>query len=308
MSTFFKVFAFVVATVSVYAYVGQLVPQFEEHPPKKKVITADTPSDELVASGQELLRGKGGCLVCHKDQEQGNVRGPDLRQAAAKAATRKPGTGAEAYLIESLLEPEAYLVEGYPKMMPPSMRPPANLSMAEVKAVVAYLQSLGGAEVTVKVLAADVAVERAAAGPVHRGKALMTEQGCLGCHKLEGAGGVIGPDLSAVAARIEPARIAQKIADPALWTSPGFQAGLMPARPDLAEGDRQEIAAYLAGLAGKTYSPTGATSPWSHEGVRLGIVIAVFNIAMLLVLAWARRREARDVARDAARAAAGGAA
>lgn len=294
-STFLKAFAFVVATVSVYAYVGQLVPQFEEHPPQKKVITPDTPRDELVASGQELLRGKGGCLVCHKDQEQGNVRGPDLRQAAAKAATRKPGTGAEAYLIESLLEPDAYLVEGYPRMMPPSMRPPANLSMAEVKAVVAYLQSLGGAEVTVKVLAADVAAEtKTATGPVHRGKALIAEQGCLGCHKLEGAGGEIGPDLSAVATRVEPARIAQKIADPTLWTAQGFQAGLMPARPDLAEGDRQEIAAYLAGLAGKAYSPTGAASPWSHEGLRLGLVIAVFNIAMLIVLALARRRETRQ--------------
>lgn len=290
--TFIKVFVFVVATVSVYAYVGQLVPQFEEHPPKKKIITPDTPKDELVASGQEILRGKGGCLVCHKDQERGNERGPDLRQAAGKAATRKPGTAAEAYLIESMVTPDVFLVEGYPKMMPSALKPPANLSMAEVKAVVAYLQSLGGAEVTVRVEAADVAAEKKAAGPVHRGKALMQEQGCTGCHKVEGEGGEVGPELTKVAERVEPAKIAQKIADPKLWTAEGFQAGLMPPRPDLAEGDRQEIAAYLAGLSGKAYSPTGAASPWSHEGVRLGVVIAVFNVLMLLVLAWARRREA----------------
>jgi hypothetical protein len=67
----------------------------------------------------------------------------------------------------------------------------------------------------------------------------------------------------------------------------------MPPRADIAEGDRQEIAAFLAGLAGQAYSPTGAASPWSHEGVRLGAVVAVFNVAMLLVLAIARRREAR---------------
>jgi mono/diheme cytochrome c family protein len=294
--TFLKVFAFVIATVSLYAYVGQLVPQFEEHPPQKKVITPETPKDELVAAGQELLRGKGGCLVCHKDQERGNERGPDLRQAAGKAASRKPGLAAEAYLIESLVEPDAFLVEGYPKMMPPSMKPPANLSMAEVKAVVAYLQSLGGAEVTVKVEVADVAAEKKAAGPVHRGKALMQEQGCTGCHKLEGEGGEVGPELTRVAERIEPAKIAQKIADPKLWTAEGFQAGLMPPRPDMPEGDRQEIAAYLAGLVGKSYSPTGAASPWSHEGVRLGIVIAVFNVLMLLVLGWARAREKQGTA------------
>lgn len=293
-TTFFKVFAFVVATVSVYAYVGQLVPQFEEHPPRKKLITADMPAEELVATGQELLRGKGGCLVCHKDQERGNERGPDLRQAAGKAATRKGGMAAQDYLIESLVEPEAFLVEGYPKMMPSATRPPANLSRAEVKAVVAYLQSLGGAEVSVKVLPEDVqAAAKSAAGPQHRGQALMAEQGCTGCHKLRGEGGEIGPELTQVAARIEPSRIAAKIADPALWTAEGYAKGLMPARADLSEGDRQEIAAFLAGLAGKSYSPTGAASPWSHEGVRLGLVIAVFNAAMLLVLAVARRREAQ---------------
>ncbi|MBM3390836.1 MAG: cytochrome c [Betaproteobacteria bacterium] len=294
--TFLKVFAFVVATVSLYAYVGQLVPQFEEHPPQKKVITPETPQEELVAAGQELLRGKGGCLVCHKDQESGNERGPDLRQTAGKAATRKPGMAAEAYLIEALVEPDVHLVEGYPKMMPPSMKPPANFSMAEVKAVVAYLQSLGGAEVTVKVEAADVATGKQAAGPVHRGKALMAEQGCIGCHKVEGEGGEVGPDLTKVVERFEPMKIAQKIADPKLWTTEGYQAGLMPPRPDMPEGDRQEIAAYLAGLAGKKYSPTGAASPWSHEGVRLGVVIAVFNVAMLLVLGWARAREKKEVA------------
>ena len=295
-TTIAKIFLFMLAVVSLYAYVGQLVPQFEQHPPKKKLITPDTPKDELVASGQEILRGKGGCLVCHKDQERGNERGPDLRQAAGKAASRKPGTVAEAYLIESLVTPDAFLVEGYPKMMPPSMKPPANLSMAEVKAVVAYLQSLGGAEVTVKVEATDVAAEKKASGPVHRGKALMTEQGCVGCHKIEGEGGEVGPDLTKVAERHEPAKIAQKIADPKLWTAEGFQAGLMPPRPDMPEGDRQEIAAYLAGLAGKAYSPTGAASPWSHEGVRLGAVIAVFNVVMLLVLGWARAREKQGAA------------
>lgn len=294
--TFMKVFAFVLATVSVYAYVGQLVPQFEEYPPKKKIITPDTPRDELVASGQEILRGKGGCLICHKDQERGNERGPDLRQAAGKAATRKAGMTVEAYLTESMLTPYAFIVEGYPKMMPPAMKPPASLSMAEVKAVVAYLQSLGGAEVTVKVEPADVAAEKTkSAGPKHRGRELMEGNACFGCHRIAGEGGEVGPELTRVAERVEPAKIAQKIANPALWTAKGFPAGMMPPRPDLPEGDRQEIAAYLAGLSGKAYSPTGAASPWSHEGVRLGLVIAGFNVVMLVVLAWARAREKRAV-------------
>ena len=78
--TFARILAFMLAVVGIYAYIGQLMPQFEEHPPRKRLITVQTPPDELVAIGQELTRGKGGCLVCHKDAEPGNVRGPALRQ------------------------------------------------------------------------------------------------------------------------------------------------------------------------------------------------------------------------------------
>lgn len=290
-TTFAKIFAFMLAVVGLYAYVGQLVPQFEEHPPAKKVITPQAPPQELASIGQELLRGKGGCLICHKDAESGNERGPDLRQAAGKAATRKPGTGTEAYLIESLVTPDAFLVPGYPKMMPPALKPPANLSMAEVKAVVAYLQSLGGVEPTVKVMAEDVAAVKVA-GPVHRGRTLMNHYGCIGCHKLEGEGGEIGPELTKVAASREPEEILHKIVEPSAWTTSGFAAGIMPAElgRSIPEGERHEIVAYLAGLSGKGYSATGAASPWSHEGVRLGLVILVFNLGMIGALAVTGRR------------------
>lgn len=288
--TFFRAFAFMLAIVAVYAYVGQLLPQFEEHPPAKKTITAETPNAELAQIGEELLRGKGGCLVCHKVTETGNERGPDLRKAMSVAASRKPGVGAEAYLLESLVDPGAYLVSGFPKMMPSALKPPANLSLAEAKAIVAYLQSLGGAEVTVKVQAADVAAAKPA-GAQHRGKTFAAQYGCLGCHKAEGDGGAIGPDLTRVAATREPAELLRKIVEPSAWTTPGFQAGIMPADLGKAipEGDRHEIVAWLATLAGKSYSPTGAASPWSHEGVRLGLVIFLANAMLLLALAIAGR-------------------
>jgi len=291
-TTIIKVFLFLLAVVSTYAYVGQLVPQFEEHPPAKKLITVSTPPSELAAIGEELLRTKGGCLICHKVTESGNERGPDLRQAADKAATRKPGLSAEAYLVESLVEPDVFLVPGYPKMMPSAMKPPANLSMAEVKSVVAYLQSLAGAEITVRIVPEDIQAAKAA-GPVHRGKELMGTYGCIGCHKVEGEGGEIGPELSKIAGQREPAQILDKIVNPAAWTTPGYPAGIMPADlgKSIPEGDRHEIVAYLAKLSGKQYSATGAASPWSHEGVRLGLVILVFNLAMLAALAIAGRRE-----------------
>jgi mono/diheme cytochrome c family protein len=289
--SFARIFAFMLAVVGIYAYVGQLLPQFEEHPPQKRVITVQTPPDELVAIGQELTRGKGGCLVCHKDAETGNVRGPDLRQAGPKAGTRKPGMSAGDYLLESLLKPGEYLVPGFPNMMPPANRPPANLNMAEVKAVIAYLQSLGGGEPAVKVLAEDLAQANAAAKPQHRGRAAMEKFGCIACHKVAGEGGTVGPELTKSAANRDPRELLAKIINPKVWTVPGYPAGLMPAGAALPEGELHEIVGYLANLAGKGYSATGAASPWSHEGVRLGLVVFLFNAAMLIALAIAGRRD-----------------
>lgn len=289
-----RIVVFTLGVVGIYAYVGQLVPQFEEHPPAKRIITAGMPAAELAAIGEELLRGKGGCLVCHKVTEAGNERGPDLRKAMTAAASRRPGVSAEAYLTESLTEPDAFFVPGYPKMMPSALKPPANLSMAEVKAVVAHLQILGGSEVTVRVREDDLASAKAVA-PQHRGKTLAIRYGCLGCHRAEGEGGTIGPDLTLAAATRDPAELLRKIVEPSAWTTPGYQAGIMPAEIGRAilEGDRHEIVAWLAALAGKSYSATGVASPWSHEGVRLGLVIFFFNAALLIGLALAGRRERR---------------
>jgi mono/diheme cytochrome c family protein len=284
-----RIVVFVLAVVGAYAWIGQLLPQFEEHPPAKKTIAPDMPADELVAIGEELVRGKGGCLVCHKVTEVGNERGPDLRKSAALAATRRSGMDAQAYLLEALVDPGAFVAAGYPNMMPSALKPPANFSMAEVKAAVAYMQALAGAEVTVKVLAEDL--RQAAVGPMHAGRALFARHGCQACHRVAGEGGEIGPDLTRVAAAREPAEILRKIAEPAAWLTPGYPAGLMPAGNAIPEGERHEIVAWLATLAGKSYSATGAASPWSHEGVRLGVVIAFFNVALLAALALASRRE-----------------
>ncbi|MDP2810115.1 MAG: c-type cytochrome [Rhodocyclaceae bacterium] len=290
-TTFFKIFAFLLATVSIYSYVGQLVPQFEEYPPTKKVITVTTPPAELAAIGEELVRVKGGCLICHKVTETGNERGPDLRKAVGQAATRKPGMDAEAYLMESITQPDVFLASGYPKMMPSALKPPANMNLAEVKAVIAYLQTLGDAEITVKIGVADIAAAKAS-GPVHKGKEAMGAYGCLGCHKIEGEGGEVGPELTKVSLDRTPEELMKKMLDPAAWTTPNYPAGIMPADlgKSIPEGDTHEIIAYLMGLSGKAYSPTGAESPWSHEGVRLGLVILAFNLVMLAALAIAGRR------------------
>ncbi len=64
---------------------------------------------------------------------------------------------------------------------------------------------------------------------------------CLGCHRLDGEGGAIGPDLSDVAARRSPAYIADMVRDPQA-RRPGVA---MPRVPMSAETETL-IAQYLA--------------------------------------------------------------
>src|SRR2546430_14721235 len=72
------------------------------------------------------------------------TRAPGLAGVGARAAKRKPGQSAKQYLIESLLDPGASLVEGYPNIMPRVDKPPIGLNRSELWAVVALLESLGG--------------------------------------------------------------------------------------------------------------------------------------------------------------------
>jgi hypothetical protein len=88
------------------------------------------------------------------------------------------------------------------------------------------------------------------------------------------------------------------VRDPALWTTPGFEAGVMPADLGQAipEGDLHEIVAWLAGLSGRAYAPTANLSPWSHEGVRLGLIVLAFNLGLLGIIGLLDRR-ARNAGR-----------
>jgi hypothetical protein len=48
------------------------------------------------------------------------------------------------YLAQSMYEPTAYVVEGFPPAMPPINKPPIGLTDQEILCVIAYLQTLGG--------------------------------------------------------------------------------------------------------------------------------------------------------------------
>lgn len=102
-------------------------------------------TEKMVELGKEIVLNKGFCLTCHRIGAVGHgQQGPDLEGVGARAATRVPGMTDVEYLAESLYQPRAYIVEGFPPAMPAMNGPPASLDDLEILMVIAYLQSLGG--------------------------------------------------------------------------------------------------------------------------------------------------------------------
>ncbi len=60
-----------------------------------------------------------GCTGCHTIEGTSTATiGPDLTHIATVAATRKATLSAEEYILESIKEPGAFIVEGFGPLMP----------------------------------------------------------------------------------------------------------------------------------------------------------------------------------------------
>ena len=134
----------VLATTGFYAYVGQMVPQKEVQPPKETALGSDMTTADMVKIGREIMEGKGICLTCHTIGKTGALRFPDLEGIGNRAKTRVSGLTDVEYLAQSLYEPTAFVVPGFPPAMPPVNRPPIGLNDQEILCVIAALQTLGG--------------------------------------------------------------------------------------------------------------------------------------------------------------------
>lgn len=85
-----------------------------------------------------------GCAACHTLADAGSKSdvGPDLDALAENARTRQPGTSAEEYVRQSIVEPGAFVVEGFQNVMPAGYG--EQLSQEQIDALVEYLLSVGG--------------------------------------------------------------------------------------------------------------------------------------------------------------------
>jgi len=82
------------------------------------------------------------CARCHARAGEpggptmGGSLGPNLSHIATEAETMKPGMDARAYISESIHDPQAFIVPGYPPVMP-SFR--GTLTEDEINQVIAFL-------------------------------------------------------------------------------------------------------------------------------------------------------------------------
>ncbi|MGF1505231.1 MAG: hydrogenase iron-sulfur subunit [Anaerolineae bacterium] len=86
-----------------------------------------------------------GCRVCHSTQAGVTLVGPSFYGIADRAGERVPGLSAEAYLYQSIVDPDAYVVEGVPSgTMLPNLD--EILTEQQIEDLVAYLMSLEASE------------------------------------------------------------------------------------------------------------------------------------------------------------------
>jgi mono/diheme cytochrome c family protein len=237
-----RVGIFAILVMAAYSMFANSIPQIESRPPQELSLEGGnvTPA-QLIKAGEEIYKTKGTCEICHRIGQKG-TRAPDLAGVGARAAKAKAGMSAKAYILESLLQPGAAVVEGYPNIMPAVDKPPIALNRSEVWALTAFLESLGGnVDVTLNDVPATVgaggggggaaAAEVKIPGDPKAGKAVFMGKGtCLACHKAGDIPGTpVGPDLSQLAKIQTPDYIMKKILDPkGSGTVANYPPGVMP--------------------------------------------------------------------------------
>jgi mono/diheme cytochrome c family protein len=223
-----KVAAFILGINLAFVYVGYSITKLSGREGGMEAALVEVSPE----AGQKIFWGKGKCGTCHAIGSEGSgIRAPNQGVLLPKfpqplwvrAATRKKGLSAVEYMVESVYNPSAYVVEGYSDgVMPHVKDPPVSLTDDEILSVLVYLISLSK-EVDGETLNAltraqkpyktgKVQVKESVAkfqipeGDTEAGRDVFVAMKCFTCHKIQGEKfpaakpGEIGPDLTGIGA------------------------------------------------------------------------------------------------------------
>jgi hypothetical protein len=95
---------------------------------------------ELFMTG-ELNEGAVPCSTCHHTDTEDPLVGPGLLNVGTRAETREPGVNAIEYIHQSIMEPDAFVVPGFPAGVMPHVYGTAYTA-EQINDLVAYLLTL----------------------------------------------------------------------------------------------------------------------------------------------------------------------
>ena len=214
----------------------------------------------LLQQGRQLAQNYG-CQACHSLDGSANL-GPSWKGLYGRHETLADGSSVEvdeAYLSESIRDPKAKLVQGYPPVMVPY-----TFSQDELGALLALIQSLGDEPPEAE--PSTSAATGAATDLSARGQQLAQSHGCLACHSLDGKPGV-GPSWLGLYGKretlgdgtqvtVDEAYLVQAIREPNAALAKGFA----PIMPSFALAD-DEVDALIALIKSKAGNAADTAAP-----------------------------------------------
>jgi len=94
--------------------------------------------DEVLARGELVFQAN--CAACHSTTLETIIVGPSFIGLASRAGEQMSGLDARAYIKQSILEPGAYVLEGFQNLMPDTYA--NSLSDDDLDALIEYLMTL----------------------------------------------------------------------------------------------------------------------------------------------------------------------
>jgi mono/diheme cytochrome c family protein len=280
-SGFGKLVLLIVGLSVFYTYVGlYFLPQSQSLPPVVIEIKEGIAQDELIKIGEDILFGKGQCMVCHPNKPEPGMRSPAIFGIGAVIVERVKNMdiSQEDYIFQALVDTKAYIPEGFAPIMPPSQK---LLTEGELIAVAAFLQSKGS-EITIsypgsvpalrkylgskekKTVVASVEIRKGISQEelLKIGKDMFDDKGgCIDCHPAAPDPDVEFPILTALIGGVEKHAgekgkdteefLFESLVNPGAYVAEGMD-DIMPATQDeLTNEEIIAVAAYIQSKGGK---------------------------------------------------------
>lgn len=181
-----------------------------------------------VVAGKWVWQEKN-CNDCHTILGIGGYYAPDL--------TKEGKLRSADWLKKFLKDPRAVMPE-------PRQMPNQHLTDQQIDDLVAFFQWVSNIHTNGWPPQPEIAQNKAVASESTEGKLIFSNNGCSACHKINGMGGTVGPDLSHVGSTRTPQWIAEQITEPTLH----YPNSIMPSFKSLSKTQLNELVNYLSNL------------------------------------------------------------